>query len=347
MCSSTRAAFAATRSAARGGGRTFAGAALTPAAYRSIPADGNVAAHRPLWKLIPDELLGPDVVLIHTRCYAHRTRLPYHARRPRHVADGIDYAAQVSPQHGRVDMTSLAVPFPPGVGHCGQRRHEGEIRVRFCERSHLIPKSRVLGPPIGVEQHDAVWQGAPADRLDEDATKRRDTDATGQQDGRSSGAVEPEVPERAFDLDLGPEGNLLQHSFEGRVTQASRDLDHILTRCARDGEGTSIAFGVGLWRIEQSHVHRLPGAVRPIGRPLEPEGHRPLSHSFAARQFGPEERAGRAHRSLPDDLASSPAFRRSALAIVLPIARSEVEALGAAASRGTNASGPNTRSPSA
>src|SRR5450756_3081145 len=86
MCSSTRAAFAATRSAARGGGRTFAGAALTPAAYRSIPADGNVAAHRPLWKLIPDELLGPDVVLIHTRCDEHRTRLPDHARRPRHLS---------------------------------------------------------------------------------------------------------------------------------------------------------------------------------------------------------------------------------------------------------------------
>lgn len=95
--------------------------------------------------------------------------------------DRIDHTAEMSSEHGEVDVAPFSMPRFRRAGHGRHRGYEREVGLRPRKRSELVGEDGVLRPSVGIGEDDAVRQRATG-RLDENAPKRSDTDATGQQD---------------------------------------------------------------------------------------------------------------------------------------------------------------------
>ncbi len=87
-------------------------------------------------------------------------------------------------------------------------------------------------------------------------------------------------------MDTPARRHRLQRPLERRVAHPGRDHELGLVRCARQREGARIAFVIGLGRIDQGYVDRVPRLeleTRGLG---EMKRHRALGDGRAGGQHG-------------------------------------------------------------
>src|SRR5579875_1058460 len=248
-------------------------------------ADPNRVGHGvppgPRWPFTPSiarKFFTPDIIVIDRCCIQDFPNTFNHRRRSSHIIDGILQLVHVPLQHRCVQVASLSIPAAARTLRLGHDRDQTVIRVAALKMLKFFKEWSIFWPAIKIKKHKTMLQLAVC-RIENDAAKRCNANSPRKHHCRTPGiVVQDEVSERTLNLELCSRSGRRKGLFEGRIPHPSRYQKCVFIRRACEGETTNIAFGVGLSRIQEGYIHKLPCLKGPAWRPIKPECHSLISH---------------------------------------------------------------------